>query len=109
MTAIWEMKFRRIKEGELSLDEVMEQIKETIRETIAGAKPISVEGIPGSKPKQPSKGKGKATKGGVKCPECGASMVLRNGKNGPFWGCSKYPKCKATADDKDGKPVFKKK
>ena len=109
MTAIWEMMFRRIKEGELSIDEVMEQIKETIRGTIAGAKPISVEGIHGAKPKQPSKGKGKAAKGSVKCPLCSAPMVLRNGKNGPFWGCSKYPECKATADAKDGKPVFKKK
>jgi DNA topoisomerase-3 len=109
LTAIWETKFREIKEGELSIDEVMEQIKETIRKTIAEAKPISVEGIHGAKPKQPSKGKGKAAKGSVKCPLCGAPMVLRNGKNGPFWGCSKYPKCTATADDKDGKPVFKKK
>ena len=109
LTAIWEMMFRRIKEGEASIDEVMEQIKETIRETITEANPISVEGIPGAKPKPSSKSKGKAAKGGVKCPLCGAPMVLRNGKNGPFWGCSKYPKCTATADDKDGKPVFKKK
>ena len=109
MTAIWEMKFREVKEGKASIDEVMEQIKETIRGTIAGAKPISVEGIPGAKPKPSSKSKGKSSKGGVKCPLCGAPMVLRNGKNGPFWGCSKYPECKATADDKAGKPVFKKK
>ena len=109
LTAIWELKFRQIKEGELSIDDVMEQIKGTIRETIAGAKPISVEGIPGAKPKPSSKSKGKATKGAVKCPLCGAPMVLRKGKNGPFWGCSKYPECRGTADNKDGKPVFKKK
>ena len=109
MTAIWEMMFRRIKEGELSIDEVMEQIKEMIRKTVTGANPIFIEGIPGAKPKPPSKSKGKAAKGSVKCPLCGAPMVLRKGKNGPFWGCSKYPECKATADDKDGKPVFKKK
>ena len=111
MTAIWEMRFRKIKEGEASIDEVTDQIEETIRKTIAEAKPITVEGTPSAKPKQPSKdkGKGKAAKSGVKCPECGAPMVLRNGKNGPFWGCSKYPECRATADDKDGKPVFKKK
>ena len=110
LTAIWELKFRQIKDGELSIDEVMEQIKGNISETIAGAKPISIEGVSGGKrdkPKQPSKGK--AAKSGVKCPLCGAPMVLRKGKNGPFWGCSKYPECKATADDKDGKPVFRKK
>ena len=30
----------------------------------------------------------------MKCPKCGAPMVLRNGYYGPFYGCSKYPKCK---------------
>ena len=31
-----------------------------------------------------------------KCPLCGAYLVGRNGKNGPFTGCSNYPKCKYT-------------
>lgn len=35
------------------------------------------------------------------CPKCGGKMVLRTTKNGPkvgekFWGCSAYPKCRAT-------------
>ncbi|MCC7300604.1 MAG: NERD domain-containing protein [Verrucomicrobia bacterium] len=37
---------------------------------------------------------------GTPCPRCGAGMVLRTAKKGPtagnqFWGCSKYPACKA--------------
>ena len=28
------------------------------------------------------------------CPECGAPMVIRSGKFGNFFGCSKFPKCK---------------
>lgn len=28
------------------------------------------------------------------CPRCGGTLVLRNGKNGQFWGCSNYPRCK---------------
>lgn len=28
-----------------------------------------------------------------KCPRCGGDLVLRNGKYGPFCGCSNYPKC----------------
>jgi DNA topoisomerase-1 len=32
----------------------------------------------------------------VPCPECGAPMVMRTSKRGPFLGCSKYPKCKGT-------------
>ena len=30
------------------------------------------------------------------CPRCGGNLVLRNGKNGAFYGCSNYPKCKFT-------------
>ena len=30
----------------------------------------------------------------IKCPLCGAPMILRKGPYGEFWGCSKYPKCK---------------
>lgn len=30
------------------------------------------------------------------CPRCGGKLVLRNGKNGEFYGCSNYPKCKFT-------------
>lgn len=30
-----------------------------------------------------------------KC-ECGAIMIMREGKYGKFWGCSKYPKCTNT-------------
>lgn len=33
------------------------------------------------------------------CPRCGGNLVLRDGKNGKFWGCSKYPKCKFTKND----------
>ena len=31
-----------------------------------------------------------------KCEVCGADMVLRNGKFGAFYACSKYPECKFT-------------
>lgn len=30
------------------------------------------------------------------CPRCGGSLVLRKGKNGEFFGCSNYPRCKFT-------------
>lgn len=35
------------------------------------------------------------------CPRCGKAMVLRTAKSGPnaggqFWGCSGYPRCRAT-------------
>ncbi len=30
------------------------------------------------------------------CPRCGGKLVIRNGKNGQFLGCSNYPRCKFT-------------
>ena len=30
------------------------------------------------------------------CPRCGGKLVLRKGKNGNFYGCSNYPKCRFT-------------
>ena len=31
-----------------------------------------------------------------KCPQCGASLVKRNGIYGEFYGCSRYPNCRFT-------------
>jgi DNA topoisomerase-1 len=33
---------------------------------------------------------------GIQCPICGKEMVLRDSKNGRFYGCIDYPKCKGT-------------
>jgi DNA topoisomerase-1 len=38
------------------------------------------------------------------CPECGAALRRRKGKNGFFWGCSSYPECRFTALDEKGRP-----
>ena len=32
----------------------------------------------------------------MKCEKCGADMVLRNGRFGSFYACSRYPECKFT-------------
>ncbi len=34
----------------------------------------------------------------MNCPKCGKKMIERNGKNGPFLGCSGYPHCKMTSN-----------
>ncbi|MCD4824167.1 MAG: type I DNA topoisomerase [Phycisphaerae bacterium] len=40
------------------------------------------------------------------CPDCGAPMEYRFGKNGKFLSCTKYPECKkAMPIDRDGKPM----
>jgi predicted RNA-binding Zn-ribbon protein involved in translation (DUF1610 family) len=30
------------------------------------------------------------------CPRCGKTLVLRNGRNGKFYGCAGYPDCRFT-------------
>jgi DNA topoisomerase-1 len=37
----------------------------------------------------------------LRCPECGSTMVLKLGKNGTFYSCSRFPDCKG-ARMKDG-------
>ena len=107
LTAVWETYFRKIKNSEMSIDEVIQFIEHIIQETVSSAQPITVQSLDcGKSRKSPTKSSGK--KSSVKCPRCGAPMFLRNGKNGPFWGCSNYPECKMTANDKNGKPIFKK-
>lgn len=31
-----------------------------------------------------------------KCPRCGSPMILRNGRRGKFYGCSRFPYCRGT-------------
>ena len=39
----------------------------------------------------------KVSSGNV-CPWCNSTLVKRNGKYGPFMGCSSYPECRFTRD-----------
>lgn len=32
------------------------------------------------------------------CPKCGALMVLKEGKRGKFWSCSRFPECRGSCD-----------
>ena len=39
------------------------------------------------------------------CPRCKQGvLVKRHGRNGDFWGCSNYPRCRMSCDDRDGSP-----
>ncbi|OHB32244.1 MAG: hypothetical protein A2X84_08800 [Desulfuromonadaceae bacterium GWC2_58_13] len=60
----------------------------------------SIRELPGEKQKKLLK---LALSGDYKtptCPQCGGKMVLREGEGGAhiFWGCFKYPRCKATLE-----------
>ena len=42
----------------------------------------------------------------LRCPECGALMHFCRSKFGPFYGCTRYPECKAThGAHPDGRPL----
>ncbi|MFZ0052540.1 MAG: type I DNA topoisomerase [Desulfobaccales bacterium] len=52
----------------------------------------------------------KSVPAGVRCPRCGAELVVRWGKTGEFLGCSAYPACGFTGDfsrDSRGRLVLK--
>ena len=89
-TAIWEDKLHSMSEGDGTLEDFLAgQVKFTSELVTAAtaAKFVEAEGV-------------------FKCPTCGNALVKRNGKNGEFWGCASYPKCRTSFDDKDGKPDF---
>lgn len=89
-TAIWEDKLHSMSEGDGTLEDFLAgQVNFTSKLCAAAtvAKFAEAEGV-------------------FKCPNCGSVLVKRNGKNGEFWGCYSYPKCRTTFDDKDGKPDF---
>lgn len=44
----------------------------------------------------------------VSCPQCSASMVLREGRYGRFYGCSRYPYCKGTLTVKQASVMIQK-
>jgi ssDNA-binding Zn-finger/Zn-ribbon topoisomerase 1 len=35
-------------------------------------------------------------RGDLSCPECNSHMLLRQGVNGPFYGCRRFPACRGT-------------
>lgn len=52
---------------------------------------------------------GKSNADGPGCEACeDGKMQRKKGANGFFWGCSNYPMCNATLEDKKGKPKKKK-
>ena len=46
-----------------------------------------------------------AAGGEYRCPRCHqGALIRRHGKNGDFWGCTNFPRCRLTCNDKNGKP-----
>ena len=90
-TAIWEDKLHSMSEGEGTIDEFLAGQVNFTKQLCKKAVTAKI----------------KPPEGVTICPRCKSGvMVKRNGKNGEFWGCSNYPTCKMTCEDKNGKPDF---
>ena len=86
-TAIWEDRLHSMAQGEGTVDEFIAGQAEFARKLCQKAYDAKMH------------------VDGIACPRCGNGVMQnRHGKNGDFWGCSNYPRCRMTCDDKDGKP-----
>lgn len=94
ITARWEKSLDAISRREMSLQDFFAEQSQFVVNLLEAARNIEIP----------------QARDAVKCPKCGSLMIRhsskKDGKIRYFWGCSKYPDCKATAPDKKGKPVF---
>jgi DNA topoisomerase III len=87
-TAVWEDKLHSMSEGDGSLADFLQGQIDFTRRLCAKAENVHME-----------------VKGENVCPRCHQGVLIqRKGRNGVFWGCSNYPKCRMTCNDKNGKP-----
>lgn len=92
LTAQWEQKLDEMENGRLSIDDFSAQQVELLRGLLKEARTAN---IPPPKNLHP-------------CPTCGKPLRRRKGKNGFFLGCSGFPACRMTLEDKNGRPMAKK-
>lgn len=87
-TAEWEMNFSLMEEGKVKLEDFID--KQSLFVTDLCIKSVGMEIVEAQ---------------GHTCPTCEKGVLrTRKGTKGVFWGCNRYPDCKATFPDKKGKP-----
>ncbi|MBT4838825.1 MAG: DNA topoisomerase 3 [Methylococcales bacterium] len=121
-TALWEQKLDEIEKRTYSLEQFIEEQQRFIESIINDIKnnPIQSKApVASFKTPRPNKIAKRKIPTKIKevppqpkdshdCPKCQQKLVQRKGKNGVFWGCSNYPKCRFTMDNKINNPVIKK-
>ena len=80
-TAIWEQALDMIEAGQMTLDTFIDKQAAWITQLVQQYRGVTLSI---TVPEGPA------------CPVCGAATRQRNGKNGAFWSCSRYPDCKGT-------------
>lgn len=88
-TAIWENALHSMKEGKSDLDSFLATQIAFMTDLCHKAETAQLPTVGDT----------------YRCPQCKQGILKkRSGKNGDFWGCSRYPTCKLTLDDDGGKP-----
>lgn len=88
MTAFWHGQQVEIENGQRSVDSFVDDLiayigGETAR-VMEGGLNLPIEKYP--------------------CPVCSSPMMSKKSTTGKFWGCSRYPACRVTLPDDNGKP-----
>ena len=92
LTALWHEKQKQIEVGELDYQHLIDEVDQTIALEIQRVK---AEGLKLNIKIDPTQ----------QCPTCKkGALRKRTGGYGAFWGCSRYPDCKAKFPNKRGKP-----
>lgn len=87
-TALWEQTLQQMSEGGARLESFLEE-QTAVTTQLCGA--AQQQRIP--------------LKEGYVCRRCKQGILQqRTGRNGVFWGCSRYPDCRGSCDDDQGKP-----
>ena len=91
-TAQMEEDLDRIARGERAWVEVLHEFYGPFATAVTQAQGVAATG-----PVTVSGGKGQAVPTGETCPECGAEVVVREGKYGRFRACTRFPRCRWSA------------
>lgn len=116
LTAMNERKLKRIERTGEGLESFMQEQESYIRHHTSTVSSLTITAIEPPKPKKPANRNGKTVprkkaSGATSehcCKQCGSSLVLRvaKEKKKKFWGCSNFPDCKSTYQDRSGNPVL---
>lgn len=92
LTALWHEKQRRIESGDMDYQALIDEVNAIIADEIERVKLQGLDLHVNS----------------VACPVCGKGhlKLRQNQQKTPFWGCSRFPACRATYSDVKGKPAL---
>ena len=87
-TAVWEDELHSMAAGSGTLDAFIKEQTDFAKALCEKALGVKME-----------------VRGEYVCPRCHQGVLTkRHGKNGDFWGCTNFPRCRMTCDDVSGKP-----